>query len=65
VKSYIFIPCIVYGEGKGFGNKISIQTTAIVKTAKGVGAMYDANPEGAVRILSSSLHVSYYNIRTY
>jgi hypothetical protein len=52
VRSYIFIPCIVYGEGKGFGNNISIQTTAVVKTAKGVGATYDVNPEGAVRIPS-------------
>ncbi|KAI4617736.1 hypothetical protein J4E83_006068 [Alternaria metachromatica] len=46
VRSYIFIPCIVYGEGKGFGNKISIQTTAVVKAAKGAGAVYDVNPEG-------------------
>ncbi|KAI4648051.1 hypothetical protein J4E93_004462 [Alternaria ventricosa] len=46
VRSYIFIPCIVYGEGKGFGNKISIQTTAVLKAAKGAGAMYDVNPEG-------------------
>ncbi|KAF2148221.1 NAD(P)-binding protein [Myriangium duriaei CBS 260.36] len=34
VKTYIFVPCIVYGEGTGFGNKISIQTVAIVKAAK-------------------------------
>ncbi|KAF1831327.1 NAD(P)-binding protein [Decorospora gaudefroyi] len=47
VRSYIFIPCIVYGEGQGFGNKISIQTTAVIKAAKGVGRMYDINPEGA------------------
>ncbi|KAK4904840.1 hypothetical protein LTR49_025770 [Elasticomyces elasticus] len=34
VKSYIFIPCIVYGKGTGFGNQISIQTTAIIRAAK-------------------------------
>ncbi|KAM0715171.1 hypothetical protein Q7P37_009636 [Cladosporium fusiforme] len=34
VKTYIYIPCIVYGEGKGFGNRISIQTVAIVRAAK-------------------------------
>ncbi|KAH7095522.1 hypothetical protein FB567DRAFT_31840 [Paraphoma chrysanthemicola] len=45
VRSYIFAPCIVYGESDGFGNKISIQTTAIVKAAKGAGAVYDVNPE--------------------
>ncbi|RAK95356.1 NAD(P)-binding protein [Aspergillus ibericus CBS 121593] len=33
VRSYIFIPCIVYGKGEGFGNKISIQTVAVVKAA--------------------------------
>jgi hypothetical protein len=38
----------VYGEGKGFGNKTSIQTVAVVKAARGTGAMYDINPEGWV-----------------
>jgi nucleoside-diphosphate-sugar epimerase len=33
VRSYIFVPCIVYGKGSGFGNPISIQTVAIVKAA--------------------------------
>lgn len=33
VRSYIFIPCVVYGPGEGFGNRISIQTVAIVKAA--------------------------------
>jgi len=41
----------VYGEGKGFGNKISIQTTAVVKAAKGAGAVYDVNPEGWVGVI--------------
>ncbi|KAK6443063.1 hypothetical protein LTR95_000778 [Oleoguttula sp. CCFEE 5521] len=36
VRSYIFIPCIVYGKGTGFGNKISIQTTDIVRAAKAI-----------------------------
>jgi Na+-transporting NADH:ubiquinone oxidoreductase subunit NqrE len=49
VRSYIFIPCIVYGEGEGFGNRISIQTVAVVRAAKKLGAVYDVNPEGAVR----------------
>ncbi|CBF82442.1 hypothetical protein AN9152.2 [Aspergillus nidulans FGSC A4] len=40
VKSYIFVPCIVYGEGKGFGNKISIQDVAIVKAARAAGRVY-------------------------
>ncbi|KAG9188593.1 hypothetical protein G6011_07298 [Alternaria panax] len=46
VRSYIFVPCIVYGEGKGFGNRISIQTVAVVKAAKGTGVVYNVNPEG-------------------
>ncbi|KAL4915391.1 hypothetical protein BDW62DRAFT_212740 [Aspergillus aurantiobrunneus] len=32
-RSYIFAPCIVYGKGEGFGNKISIQVVAIVQAA--------------------------------
>jgi Na+-transporting NADH:ubiquinone oxidoreductase subunit NqrE len=48
VRSYIFIPCIVYGEGGGFGNRISIQTTAVVKAAVKVGAVYDVNTNDAV-----------------
>jgi nucleoside-diphosphate-sugar epimerase len=40
VKSYIFVPCIVYGESRGFRNKISIQTVAIVKAAKKVRRVY-------------------------
>ncbi|KAF1952041.1 NAD(P)-binding protein [Byssothecium circinans] len=41
VRSYIFAPCIVYGRCRGFGNKISIQTVAIVKAAKAVRRVYD------------------------
>ncbi|KAL4733056.1 hypothetical protein BDV11DRAFT_176055 [Aspergillus similis] len=40
VKSYIFVPCIVCGEGRGFGNKISIQDVAIVKAARAAGRVY-------------------------
>lgn len=40
VKSYIFAPCIVYGKGEGFGNKISIQTVAIVCAAKALRRVY-------------------------
>jgi nucleoside-diphosphate-sugar epimerase len=41
VRAYIFVPCIVYGRGRGFGNPISIQTVAVVKTSKAVGRVYD------------------------
>lgn len=40
VRSYVFVPCIVYGEGEGFGNKISIQTVAIVRAAEAVGCVF-------------------------
>ncbi|KAF7553409.1 hypothetical protein G7Z17_g3644 [Cylindrodendrum hubeiense] len=40
VRSYIFVPCIVYGKGRGFGNPISIQTVAIVKAAKAAKRVY-------------------------
>ncbi|KAL4791339.1 hypothetical protein BDV19DRAFT_311516 [Aspergillus venezuelensis] len=40
VRSYIFAPCIVYGEGEGFGNRISIQDVAIVRAARAAGRVY-------------------------
>lgn len=40
VRAYIFAPCIVYGQGEGFGNQISIQTVAIVKAAKKLRKVY-------------------------
>ncbi|KAJ5819155.1 hypothetical protein N7474_004746 [Penicillium riverlandense] len=40
IRNYIFIPCIVYGQGEGFGNPISIQTVAIVRAAKKTGRVY-------------------------
>ncbi|KAJ5895159.1 hypothetical protein N7495_006850 [Penicillium taxi] len=45
VRCYVFIPCIVYGPGEGFGNKISIQTVAIVNTARKLGRVYQPDPE--------------------
>ena len=48
VRSYIFVPCIVYGEGEGFGNPISIQTVAIVKAAKALGRVHRPDSEGFV-----------------
>ncbi|KIV88230.1 hypothetical protein PV10_09147 [Exophiala mesophila] len=43
VKGYIFVPCIVYGEGEGFGNPISIQTVAIVSAAQEAGRVYSVD----------------------
>ncbi|KAJ4172715.1 hypothetical protein NW754_002918 [Fusarium falciforme] len=40
VRGYIFVPCIVYGKGRGFGNPISIQIVAIVKAAKAMRRVY-------------------------
>ncbi|KAI4862192.1 hypothetical protein F4820DRAFT_431129 [Hypoxylon rubiginosum] len=40
VRSYIFVPCIVYGKGEGFGNPISIQTVAIIRAAKAMKRVY-------------------------
>ncbi|THX73550.1 NAD(P)-binding protein [Aureobasidium pullulans] len=40
VQSYVFAPCIVYGKGEGFGNKISIQTVAVVDAAKVAKKVY-------------------------
>ena len=43
VHAYIFVPCIVYGKGEGFGNPISIQTVAIIRAARATGRVYDVN----------------------
>lgn len=48
VKSYIFIPCLVYGKGEGFGNQTSIQTVAIVNCAKKLGQVYRPDAENYV-----------------
>ncbi|OKL61987.1 hypothetical protein UA08_02549 [Talaromyces atroroseus] len=47
VRSYIFVPCIVYGRGEGFGNPISIQTVAIVRAAKRMQRMYTVDDSSA------------------
>ena len=58
MKTYVYIPCIVYGEGSGFGNRISIQTVAIVRAAKGMRRMCKVdNLEG----VSLQDHRSIYN----
>ncbi|OAP57684.1 hypothetical protein AYL99_08422 [Fonsecaea erecta] len=43
VHSYIFVPCIVYGRGEGFGNRISIQTVAIVQAARALRRVYSVD----------------------
>ncbi|KAK4501089.1 hypothetical protein PRZ48_006895 [Zasmidium cellare] len=48
VRSYIVAPCIVYGEGQGFGNRISIQTVAVVKAAKATRMVYSVNQGKAI-----------------
>ncbi|KAF5389067.1 hypothetical protein D9757_004992 [Collybiopsis confluens] len=40
VRSYIVAPPMVYGPGKGFGNKISIQNAALVRVARALGQLY-------------------------
>ncbi|KAI1198507.1 hypothetical protein F5X97DRAFT_299343 [Nemania serpens] len=43
IRSYIFVPCIVYGEGEGFGNRTSIQTVAIVRAAEAAKRVYNVD----------------------
>ncbi|KAK9311145.1 hypothetical protein V1524DRAFT_77288 [Lipomyces starkeyi] len=47
VRSYIFVPCIVYGKGEGFGNPISIQTVAIIRAAKHMKRIYTVDDSSA------------------
>ncbi|KKK20212.1 hypothetical protein ARAM_001734 [Aspergillus rambellii] len=48
VKSYVFAPCLVYGQGEGFGNKISIQDVAIVKAALKLGNVYKVDTDNPI-----------------
>lgn len=48
VRAYVVVPCIVYGEGEGFGKKVSIQTVAVVKAARATRKMYSVTPGRAV-----------------
>ncbi|KAI3333991.1 hypothetical protein F4824DRAFT_469381 [Ustulina deusta] len=48
VRSYVFVPCIVYGEGEGFGRKTSIQTVAIVRAAEAVKRVYRVDTDRPV-----------------
>ncbi|KAF9890734.1 hypothetical protein FE257_005600 [Aspergillus nanangensis] len=43
IRSYIFVPCVVYGKGEGFGNKISIQDVAIVRAAQKLRQVYQVD----------------------
>ncbi|GKZ30907.1 hypothetical protein AbraIFM66950_010644 [Aspergillus brasiliensis] len=40
VRSYIFAPCLVYGQGEGFGNQTSIQDVDIVRAALKLRRVY-------------------------
>ncbi|KAK6005820.1 hypothetical protein QM012_007462 [Aureobasidium pullulans] len=48
VRSYVVLPCIVYGKGEGFGNTISIQTPAIVNAAKAAKKVYRVDADHPV-----------------
>ncbi|KAF2748605.1 hypothetical protein M011DRAFT_331916 [Sporormia fimetaria CBS 119925] len=51
VKSYIFVPSLVFGRGEGFGNRISVQTVAIVQAARRARKVYkvdDGTPKWPV-----------------
>ena len=48
MRAYILAPCIVYGEGEGFGKRISIQDVAVVKAAKKTGRVYKVDSDDPV-----------------
>lgn len=51
VSTYIYIPCVVYGQGTGFGNSISIQTVAVVRAAKALQRVYKVDDENGVSLI--------------
>ncbi|PIB01679.1 hypothetical protein CB0940_01250 [Cercospora beticola] len=48
VRVYLFSPCVVYGKGTGFGNRISIQTVDIVMAFKACGYAYNVADDQAI-----------------
>ena len=52
VSTYIYIPCIVYGQGSGFGNRISIQTVAVVRAAKALRRVCKVDDENGVSLMA-------------
>ncbi|KAB8204132.1 NAD(P)-binding protein [Aspergillus parasiticus] len=45
VRVYLLSPCIVYGKGEGFGNRISIQTVDVVNAFKTAGYAFHIGRE--------------------
>lgn len=57
VSTYIYIPCIVYGRGSGFGNHISIQTVAVVRAAKALRRVCKVDDEDGVSLMVTTLEI--------
>lgn len=49
----IFLISSTDGEGKGFGNRISIQTVDVVLAAIAAGRMYEFDQDGQVREINT------------
>ncbi|GLA93635.1 hypothetical protein AtubIFM57143_011235 [Aspergillus tubingensis] len=48
VSSYIFAPCLVYGQGEGFGNQTSIQDVDIVRAALKLRRVYKVDTDDPI-----------------
>ncbi|RAH58440.1 NAD dependent epimerase/dehydratase family protein [Aspergillus piperis CBS 112811] len=48
VRSYIFAPCLVYGQGAGFGNQTSIQDVDIVRCAVKLRRVYKVDTDDPI-----------------
>lgn len=57
VSTYIYIPCIVYGRGSGFGNRISIQTVAVVRAAKALRRVCKVDDEDGVSLMATTSEI--------
>ncbi|OJJ68893.1 hypothetical protein ASPBRDRAFT_658095 [Aspergillus brasiliensis CBS 101740] len=61
VRSYIFAPCLVYGQGEGFGNQTSIQDVDIVRAALKLRRVYKVDTDDPVctsRVIWPVCHVA-------
>ncbi|GLB19856.1 hypothetical protein AtubIFM61612_009778 [Aspergillus tubingensis] len=48
VSSYIFAPCLVYGQGEGFGSRTSIQDVDIVRAALKLRRVYKVDTDDPI-----------------
>ncbi len=60
VRTYVYVPPMVYGPGEGFGNKISIQFVGIVQIGLTLKRIYQVAGDTDVRSCIFQLEILSY-----